>query len=103
MSYQDELYFLVKEINAKVAEARRTIRGAEQSQVVARLAGDLGTIAVSGMGELLAVSLNVDDVRNYTEPSLARQILQGIRQAEAEADHRRRAAIAAAKEGARFS
>jgi len=102
VNYQDKAYHLVKEIDAKAAEVREAVRTAERAATVRLLDGGLGTVAVSGMGELLEIALDVDRVRDQTAASLARQILRGIQQVELEARRAREATIAEATEEARF-
>lgn len=102
MSYQDKAYNLVKEIDAKAAEVREAVRNAERAPTVRQLDGGLGSVAVSGTGELLEVFLDVEQVRNQTAASLARQVLRGIQQTELDARRAGEATIAEATEEARF-
>lgn len=101
MSYEDKIYHLVKEIDAKAQAVADAVRTAERAATVRPLDGGLGTVAVSGVGELLEITLDVDQVRNQTATSLARQILRGIQRTEQEARSARAVAIAA--EEVRFS
>ena len=55
MSYEDEIYHLVQEIDAKVQGAREAIGVAERDRVVRPLPGRLGSVTVTGVGELVDV------------------------------------------------
>ncbi|HWC20714.1 MAG TPA: YbaB/EbfC family nucleoid-associated protein [Amycolatopsis sp.] len=94
MSTDDELYNLAREINDAVATIQSTVKRAATSSVEVRLPGDLGTVTVTGAGELQRIDLDPDEVRNYTTASLARQLLAGIHQAEHDAARQRAATVA---------
>lgn len=96
MSTDDELYNLAREIDDAVTAVHATARQVHQAPVEVRLPGELGTIVVTGAGELQRIDLEPDEVRNYTPDGLAQQLLAGIRHAERAAAERRSAAIAAA-------
>ncbi|MFI5593651.1 hypothetical protein ACIA5G_52105 [Amycolatopsis sp. NPDC051758] len=96
MSTDDELYNLAREIDDAVATVGASVAHVAASSVDVRLPGDLGTVTVSGAGELRQIDLEADEVRNYSAGSLARQLLAGIRQAEQDAAQRRHATHAAA-------
>ncbi|MEU0795071.1 hypothetical protein ABZ342_33835 [Amycolatopsis sp. NPDC005961] len=96
MNYQDELYNLAREIDAAVATVTQTARGAEHAPLEWRLPGELGTVTVSGAGELTAVTLDITEMHQYSADALSRTVLQGIRDAEQRADQRRGDTIATA-------
>ncbi|WP_410626253.1 hypothetical protein [Amycolatopsis sp. cmx-8-4] len=96
MNYQDELHNLAREIDTAVATVAQTARGAEQAPLQWRLPGELGSVTVSGAGELTAVTLEVAELRQYSADALARTLLQSIRDAEHQADRQRSDTVAAA-------
>jgi DNA-binding protein YbaB len=96
VSTDNELYNLAREIDDAIATVRASVAQVTASPVDVRLPGDLGTVTVSGAGELRRIDLEADYVRNYSAGSLARQLLAGIRQAEQDAAQRRSATHAAA-------
>ncbi|WP_410647959.1 hypothetical protein [Amycolatopsis sp. cmx-4-54] len=102
MSYQDELYHLAKEIDATVAAVEQAATGAARDRVVWRLPGELGSVTVSGAGELVDVSVDVATMKDYSAPSLSRQLLLGIQRAEEVAARRYEAAIAAVQDEERL-
>ncbi|WP_328649439.1 hypothetical protein OHS58_20290 [Amycolatopsis sp. NBC_00348] len=95
MNYQDELYSLAREIDAAVAAVAQTAHGAEQAPLQWRLPGELGSVTVSGAGDLTAVTLDVAELHQYSADALARTLLQGIRDAEHRADRQRGDTVAA--------
>ncbi|GAA4529383.1 hypothetical protein [Amycolatopsis samaneae] len=102
MNYEDMLYHRVNELEAKFAAFTEAVAHAERARVPWQLPGELGTVTVSGAGELLEVSLDVDEMRNYTAESLARQVLHGIQQAEHTATEQHAATLAVAEEEAQI-
>ncbi|WP_208630399.1 YbaB/EbfC family nucleoid-associated protein [Amycolatopsis kentuckyensis] len=96
MNYQGELYHLAREINAATAAVAQTTQDAERTPLEWRLPGELGSVTVSGAGELTAVTLDAAEMRQYSAAALSRTLLEGIRDAEAQAEHRRAETIAAA-------
>jgi len=59
------------------------------------LPGELGSVTVTGAGELVDVSVDVAAMKDYSASSLSRQLLLGIQRAEEAAVRRYDAAIAA--------
>jgi DNA-binding protein YbaB len=102
VSHEDELYNLVKEIHGKVEAVEGAISETAQARTVRHLPGELGTVTVTGGGQLVDVSLDMRALKTQTGASLGRQIMQGIQQAEKDAAARRDSTIAAAREKARF-
>ena len=96
MNYQDELYHLAREIDAATAAVAQTTQEAERAPQLWPLPGGLGSVTVSGAGELTAVTLDSAEMRQYSAAALSRALLQGIREAEQQAEHRRAETIAAA-------
>lgn len=94
MNFEDELYHLAREIDAATAAVAATARDAEHSPSEWRLPGELGTVTVSGAGELTAVTLDTTEMHQYSAAALSRALLRGIQEAEHHADQRRRDAIA---------
>lgn len=96
MNYQDELYHLAREIDEAAAAVAQTAQTAERAPLEWRLPGELGTVTVSGAGQLTAVTLDAAEMRQYSADALSRTLLQGIQDAEHRADRRRVDTIAAA-------
>lgn len=94
MSYEDELYHLANEIDAKVAAVEGAVTDAARARVAWALPGELGTVTVTGTGELVEVHVDVPAMKAYSAASLGRQLLVGIQRAEAAAAQRYDAAIA---------
>jgi DNA-binding protein YbaB len=94
VNFEDELYHLVREIDAATAAVAAAARDAEQKPLEWRLPGELGTVTVSGGGELTAVTLDTAEMHQYSAAALSRALLQGVQAAEHHAEQRRRAAIA---------
>jgi DNA-binding protein YbaB len=96
VNYQDELYNLAREIDTAVATVAQTTSGAERAPLEWRLPGELGSVTVSGAGELTAVTLDATEMHQYSADALARTLLHGIRDAEQRADRQRGDTVAAA-------
>ena len=96
MNYQDELYHLAREIDAATAAVAQTALAAERAPLEWRLPGELGTVTVSGAGQLTAVTLDVAEMRQYSADALSRTLLRGVQDAEQRVDRRRVDTIAAA-------
>ncbi|EMD23233.1 hypothetical protein [Amycolatopsis azurea] len=95
MSYENELYHLAKEIDASAAAVEQAAAGAARDRVTWTLPGELGSVTVTGAGELVDVSVDVAAMKDYSASSLSRQLLLGIQRAEEAAVRRYDAAIAA--------
>ncbi|MFC9250070.1 hypothetical protein [Amycolatopsis thailandensis] len=102
MSYQDELYHLAREIDATVAAVERAATGAARDRVTWTLPGELGSVTVTGAGELVDVSVDVTVMKDYSAPSLSRQLLLGIQRAEETAARRFETAITAVRDEERL-
>jgi DNA-binding protein YbaB len=80
-------------VRATVAEAeRRTAEAAEQARARAdtiireRVEPDLGSVSVSGLGELLAVDLDPREMAWTTPSALAQAVTSAIQRAERRAN-----------------
>ncbi|WP_410654583.1 hypothetical protein [Amycolatopsis sp. lyj-112] len=82
MNHEDDLYHLAKEIDAKVAAAKHASLTAAQDRTTWRLPGELGTLTVTGAGELVDVTLEASVAKSYSAASLSRKLLAGIQRAE---------------------
>ncbi|MEV6912127.1 hypothetical protein [Amycolatopsis sp. NPDC051071] len=102
MSYENELYHLAREIDATVAAVEQAAIGAARDRVTWTLPGDLGSVTVTGAGELVDVSVAVAAMKDYSASSLSRQLLLGIQRAEETAAQRYEAAIAAVRDEERL-
>lgn len=80
MNYLDELYNLAREIDAATAAVAQAARNAERQPLQLRLPGDLGSITVSGAGELTAVTLDGAELHQYSADALSRALLRGIQE-----------------------
>jgi DNA-binding protein YbaB len=96
VNYQDELYNLAREIDAATAAVAQTTQQAEHQPLQVPLPGDLGSITVSGAGELTAVTLDGTELHQYSADALSRTLLRAIQDAETQAERRRADTIAAA-------
>ncbi|WP_410566960.1 hypothetical protein [Amycolatopsis sp. cmx-4-61] len=96
MNHHDELYHLAREINTATATVAQTTQEAERTPLQWQLPGRLGSVTVSGAGELTAVTLDATQLHQYSAAALSRALLDGIRDAEQQAERRRAATIAAA-------
>jgi DNA-binding protein YbaB len=96
VNYQDELYHLAREIDAAAAAVAKTAQDTERQPLQLPLPGKLGSITVSGAGELTSVTLESTDLQQYSADALARTLLRAIQDAEAQAERRRVDTIAAA-------
>ncbi|MEU3624952.1 hypothetical protein BS329_36805 [Amycolatopsis coloradensis] len=102
MSYQDELYHLAREIDATVVTVEQAATGAARDRVTWSLPGELGSVTVTGAGELVDVSVDVAAMKDYSAPSLSRQLLLGIQRAEETAARRFETTIAAVQDEERL-
>jgi DNA-binding protein YbaB len=96
VNYQDELYHLAREIDAATATVAQTAQQAEHQPLQVPLPGELGSITVSGAGELTAVTLESVELHHYSADALSRTLLRAIQDAETQAERRRADTIAAA-------
>jgi DNA-binding protein YbaB len=96
VNYQDELYHLAREIDAAAAAVAQTARDTEREPLQLPLPGELGSITVSGAGELTSVTLESTELHHYSADALSRTLLRAIQDAEAQAERRRADTIAAA-------
>lgn len=97
MSYEDELYHLAREIDATVAVVEHASVAAARDRVTWALPGELGSVTVTGAGEVVDVQVDVAAMKAYSAASLSRQLLLGIQRAEETAAQRYDAAIAAVR------
>lgn len=96
MNHEDELYHLAREIDAAAAAVAQTAQQTERHPLQVPLPGDLGSITVSGGGELTAVTLESTELHQYSANALSHTLLRAIQGAECQAERRRADAIAAA-------
>ncbi|MFD5249946.1 hypothetical protein ACFWIW_35740 [Amycolatopsis sp. NPDC058340] len=102
MSYQDELYHLAREIDATVVAIEQAAAGAARDRVTWTLPGELGSVTVTGAGDLVDVSVDVVAMKAYSAASLSRQLLVGIQRAEETAAQRYETALAAVRDEERL-
>ncbi|NBH05480.1 hypothetical protein [Amycolatopsis sp. SID8362] len=77
------------ELENGLARGRATIAGFAEIRHTTPIAGDLGTVVVSGDSRLLAVDLDLAAVRYTTAAALGEAVLTAIRRAEqGSKDHR---------------
>nr|WP_246481209.1 hypothetical protein [Amycolatopsis umgeniensis] len=96
------MYHLAREIDATVAAVERAATSAARDRATWSLPGELGSVTVTGAGELVDVSVDVAAMKDYSAPSLSRQLLLGIRRAEETAARRFEAAMAAVRDEERL-
>ena len=97
MNLYDQLYARVAELENGLARSRATIAGFADIRHTTPIAGDLGTVVMSGESRLLAVDLDVAAVRYTTAATLGKAVLAAIRQAEKDSKDHRAAALAQAR------
>jgi DNA-binding protein YbaB len=85
MSTMDDIYHLVREIEARTAQAKAYAASRLSEVFTAKIAPMLGTVTVNGVGVLLSIELDQRNVQVCTETALAEAIVDAIRRAEAEA------------------
>jgi DNA-binding protein YbaB len=97
MTYFNQLYALVQEIEANTA--RLDEAGARTRRQVARrrIDGQLGLVAVSGDGELTEVDLDRRALRHRNGQAVGAAVLRAITLAEADIRAERARTMAAAK------
>lgn len=73
------------EIQRKTAEAKENGQRLATQQISEEIPGKLGSISVSGHGQLLNLSLNRDHLKFTNEHALAREIVETLERAEEKA------------------
>ncbi|MGH3937026.1 MAG: hypothetical protein ACRDTG_00085 [Pseudonocardiaceae bacterium] len=86
MSTLDEIYQLVREIEAATAQAEVQAAALGSKRFVADIRPELGTVSVNGFGALVSIELNRRNLPVTTEQVLGRAIVDAINSAEAQAD-----------------
>lgn len=82
MSHYNELYALVSEMDAGIADLVNARNQALSRPVKEPVPGDIGTVTVSGAGDLVSVDLDRDRLFGVTGASLGRAVADTIRAAE---------------------
>lgn len=96
MSY-NELYALVAEIETNHARVKQARAEAERTPVRQSIDGELGTVTVSGEGELLAVDLNRVAITGMPSAAVTAALVRAITEAENRAASQFTEMIAAAR------
>ncbi|MGH4019843.1 MAG: hypothetical protein ACRDT0_11515 [Pseudonocardiaceae bacterium] len=81
----DEIYHRVAEIERRTAEVRERVQARRRARIDEPLGSDLGTVSVSGHGELLAIKLNRDSLRFTNARALGDEIVRAVHRAERKA------------------
>jgi DNA-binding protein YbaB len=81
----DDIYHLVREIEARTAQAKADAASRQFEMFTAKIAPMLGTVTVNGVGALISIELDRRNVQVSTEKALAEAIVDAITRAEAEA------------------
>lgn len=97
MTHYDELYALVSEMHTALAELRNARDEALTRPVEQTIPGDLGTVTVSGAGELVSVVLTRKRLIGTNGASLGRAVADAIRTAEKRAAAQYRQTVAEAR------
>ncbi|MBN6034027.1 YbaB/EbfC family nucleoid-associated protein [Amycolatopsis sp. 195334CR] len=82
MNHYDELYALVAEMDAGIVAMKKAQETALATPVTQPISGEVGTVTVSGAGELLSVDLDRNRLVGATGGSLARSVVSAVRAAE---------------------
>jgi DNA-binding protein YbaB len=82
----DEISALVAQIENDVARARRRAEARTNARHVQDIDAGLGTVTVSGTGELVAVDLDRAALKRSTGSALAAAVLDAVRKAEERAN-----------------
>jgi hypothetical protein len=86
MSTLDEIYQLVREIEAGTAQAEANAAALGSKMFVADIRPELGAVSVNGFGILVSIDLNPRNLSVTTEQVLGRAIVDAINKADAQAD-----------------
>lgn len=92
MSRLNRIDARVRELEESFARLRQSVDTARSETIEVDLAGDLGSVEVTGAGELAHVDLDVEELRFTTAEALADQLTEAINEAETAAARARRAA-----------
>jgi DNA-binding protein YbaB len=84
MTYFNQLYALVQEIEANAARLDEADARARRQVARRRIDGQLGFVAVSGDGELIEVDLDRRQLRYLNGQALGTAVLRAITSAEAD-------------------
>lgn len=82
MNAYNELYALVSEMNSGIVDMKNAQNEALSRPVTHPISGDIGTVTVSGAGDLVSVDLGRDRIFGTTSASLGRAVVHAIRTAE---------------------
>lgn len=82
----EDIRALVAHIEADLAEARARATARATARHVEPVEPDLGSVTVTGTGELVAVDLDIPALRRSTGPALAAAVLAAVHRAEARRD-----------------
>lgn len=95
MNMYDRLYALAKEIDANVAQVKKVAGGTARQQTKLPIPGGLGSVTVTGGGQLVSVDLDRRALGATNGTALGRQLVQAIREAESRATAARKQQIEA--------
>lgn len=82
MNTYDRLYALVKEMDADLERVRTAVTSTANERHERPIRNDLGTVTVTGAGELVAVDLNVRALHAVRPAHLGQQLRDAILTAE---------------------
>lgn len=85
MSWYDQMYALVTEIDENTRRVREAAISARSRTVRQELPGGVGSVTVTGSGTLLAVQLDRYKVSTISGAALGSAVLRAITAAEAQA------------------
>lgn len=97
MTSYDQLHALAREIDNSIRQADAVSAQTVQERFDQPIPGGLGTVSVSGSGQLLSVAIDPRAVRYANGVSLGRSVVQAIRAAEAKAENTRQQRIVQAE------
>ncbi|MGP4015713.1 YbaB/EbfC family nucleoid-associated protein [Saccharopolyspora sp. 5N708] len=85
MNIYDQLHALAKEIDANVAQVQKVAGDTARQQTRLPIPGGLGSVTVTGGGQLVSVDLDRRGLGATNGAALGRQVVQAIREAESRA------------------
>jgi DNA-binding protein YbaB len=85
MGTYDQLHAYVRELESHLEHVEETVTTARQRQTHVPIADNLGTVIVTGTGQLTSVDLDPRKLTTTNGAALGRQVADAIRQAESSA------------------